>query len=215
MAEHHPCNDNCAHETDAECLAAGLEKIKHAARARRDPPTAAQKRAALAHLAPLSESPAVIVRPESPRLSPMPLLVALVGAAIILGILGLAGCATVPAEAVELAREQHAVEIGHAADLKGELTLETRQRGADSARAWDTEHVALTGERVPGAEVYDALLASPELAPLAPGTPRCSGDEMSGEPCGCVPERGPCEMPCTGCCSPRCICEEPPPSRDR
>ena len=34
-------------------------------------------------------------------------------------------------------------------------------------------------------------------------------------PCGCDPVRGPCVMPCTGCCPGWCRAQDPPPTSPR
>lgn len=89
------------------------------------------------------------------------------GALALLLALVLGAC--VPVEAITQAETQHAIEVGHAGDES--LPLPARQRAADSARAWDAQHVSLTGDRAPIAEQADALLAAPELAPVTTGGP--------------------------------------------
>ena len=76
-------------------------------------------------------------------------------------LVALSASACVPMEAVEQAREEHAINLGHALDP--ELPGEARQIGADGARAWSAQHRALTGEDLP----LEAL--PPELAPVTSG----------------------------------------------
>lgn len=38
-------------------------------------------------------------------------------------------------------------------------------------------------------------------------------DWAPGQPCGCDPVHGPCQMPCAGCCGPEgCAAHTPPPT---
>lgn len=76
----------------------------------------------------------------------------------------LVGC--VAPEAIVQARTEAALNHGHAADTS--LPLEARQIGADNSRAWQAQHVALTGNPVPGSESWPALEG--DLAPA--GSPR-------------------------------------------
>jgi hypothetical protein len=98
-------------------------------------------------------------RPDAPSWGLAPLVVVLGAVAVVVMLALTSGC--VPMEAVEQAREEHAISIGHALDPA--LPIEARQIGADGARAWAAQHRSLTGDDLP----IEAL--SPELAPVTPG----------------------------------------------
>lgn len=92
------------------------------------------------------------------------------GAALLLATL-LGGCA-VPAEAIEQARTECAIAHGHAADEA--LPIEARLIGADEERAWDAQHVALTGDHVPDRAAWGALPAWLEAARADATAPRAA-----------------------------------------
>lgn len=78
----------------------------------------------------------------------------------------LSGC--VAPEAIDQARHEAAICHGHAADAA--LPLEARQIAADETRAWRAQHLALTGDDVPGAATWPALPAELDAVPGgAPG----------------------------------------------
>ena len=45
--------------------------------------------------------------------------------------------------------------------------------------------------------------------------PTSGCDWEPGEPCGCVPDHGPCVQVCTGCCDNGCASNTPPPTSAR
>lgn len=138
------------------------------------------------------------------------LFVALLGLALI--VAACAGC--VAPEAIEQARTEAANNHGHAMDTT--LPLEARQVGADNTRAWRAQHLALTGDDVPGAETWPAL--PPELAPAKadrvethdahPTRLPCEVPGNGSGDCGCGAKS--CRMPCTTCCGSS-GCAPPPP----
>lgn len=89
-------------------------------------------------------APALHDRGEIPPWGVRGFLVVLTVVAVVMMLL-VAGC--VPMEAVEQAREEHAINLGHALDES--LPLEARQIGADGLRAWAAQHRALSGDDLP------------------------------------------------------------------
>lgn len=81
--------------------------------------------------------------PLSPPPAPPPSVSRKLAALALAGLLALVvGC--VPVEAIEHAREQHAIMAGHALDES--LPLPARQVGADAMRGFSMQHRALAGE---------------------------------------------------------------------
>lgn len=174
-----------------------IDELAHR-RARLDPPTRAQRQRAAEVCAEVR---------LAPTWSPVPLLLGAVVVLLALCLLLAAGCVA-PPEAVDQAREQATVEHGHALDE--DLPRQARERAADSMRAWRAQHVALTGDDVPGAERWPAL--PPELGPVEAPAPRCPdgyGEAGEGGHCGCPAAREDCRMPCTTCCPGGCPCGPP------
>lgn len=108
----------------------------------------------------LSSLAGFVLGRRKPPAPPAPPPGAGLAALALAGLLAVAvGC--VPVEAIEHAKEQHAIMLGHALDES--LPLQARQIGADGARAMSTQHRVLAGEPLPSE-------LPPELAP--PGAPR-------------------------------------------
>lgn len=196
-----------------QCVEAKFAEVE-AALANARPPTRRQRHAAAAECFAQPETP------EGPTWrAPWGLVGLVLLFVVLMLVVGLAGC--VPVEAIEQARDQAAIEHGHAVDERHELPLEARQRAADSERAWQAQHRALTGDPVPGSEAWPPL--PPELAPVGTEAHCPDGYDLEalrargGDPpvhCGCGARA--CSMPCTTCCAPEpCPCTLPDPSVPR
>lgn len=120
-----------------------FDEVLRAAQVRvnRCPTARARLRATVTRACEASVEPEV--RHEIPRWGLSTLLGGLLVLAVVV-LVAVSGC--VPMEAVEQAREEHAINVGHALDES--LPLEARLIAADAVLAWEAQAVALTGDHL-------------------------------------------------------------------